>query len=118
MRTTSMQNTFVPLNERYFCTQSAKWDPNNNFPTLLNLTGSQFDAGPLLDNTHTPRGAKKAITLERAFNHVPWMYNRTASEGFDPKIISKDKAKSKILRKIIRGSRSRSRSKSGLKKRN
>ena len=113
-RTTSVRHEPVPLDERYFATQSAKWDPNTFYPSLLNKTGTKYEAGPLLDNTHTPRGAKKAITLDRAFNRVPWMYNRTASENFSSLVIGKDKAKSKVLRKIRKRSRTRSRSKSGL----
>lgn len=110
----SMQQT-IPLDQRYFCTNSEKWDPNNFFPTLLGKTGTKFASPPLLDNTHTPRGAKKAITLERAFDRVCWMHNRTSSEGFDQFTIKRDQNKSKMLKKIRRaGSRTRSRSKSKL----
>jgi hypothetical protein len=47
---------------RYLATNSLKWDPNNFMPTLLN------SEKPLLDNSNTPRGAKRAITLERTFD--------------------------------------------------
>ena len=82
MRTTSVRHEIIPLDQRYFATNSLKWDQNNFYPSLLGKTGGPFEAGPLLDNTHTPRGAKKAITLERAFDRVPWMHNRTAVESF------------------------------------
>ena len=76
----------------------------------MGKTGSVFDAAPLLDNTHTPRGAKKAITLERSFDRLPWMHNRNTMNDFSQAIVLKDKNKSKVLRKIIKKSRSRSRS--------
>ena len=112
MRTTSQRHEITPLDQRYFATNPLKWDQNNFYPSLLGKTGSVYDAAPLLDNTHTPRGAKKAITLERSFDRVPWMHNRTGMESFSTAVINKDKNKSKVLRKIIKKSRSRSRSKS------
>lgn len=62
-------------------------------PTLLNSDK------PLIDNTNTPRGAKRAITLERSFDKFAWMYNRTTLDKFDGTQIAKDKGKSKILKK-------------------
>lgn len=47
---------------RYTATNSKKWDPNNFLPSLLNKTK------PLDDKTLTPRGQKKAITLDRCFD--------------------------------------------------
>lgn len=47
---------------RYTATNSLKWDPNNFLPKLLTKTK------PLNDTTHTPRGTKKKITLERCFD--------------------------------------------------
>jgi len=105
-RQSSVKHEPIPLDQRYFATNTAKWDPNTFYPSLLGKTGSVFDAAPLNDNTHTPRGAKKAITLERAFNRVPWMYNRTSSENFSSIVIGKDKLKSKMLRKIRKRSKS------------
>lgn len=61
---------------RYTATNSLKWDPNNFMPTLLH------DTAPLNDVTLTPRGQKRAITLERCFDKQPWMYNRTQSAHF------------------------------------
>lgn len=82
--------------QRYLATNSLKWDPNNFMPTLLH--GEK----PLLDNTNTPRAAKRAITLERSFDNFAWMYNRTTLDRFDGFQIGKDKHKSKILKKVIR----------------
>lgn len=76
---------------------SLKWDPNNFMPTLLH--GEK----PLLDNSNTPRGAKRAITLERSFDTFAWMYNRNTLEGFNNGFqIAKDKNKSKVLKKQIK----------------
>lgn len=58
-------------------TNSLKWNPNSFMPTLLN------SEKPLLDNTNTPRAAKRAITLERSFDKFAWMYNRTTLDKFD-----------------------------------
>jgi hypothetical protein len=66
------------LKERYLATNSKKWDPNNFFPKLLGT----INVDPLLDNTNTPRGVKKAITLDRCFDKQPWIYNRTESSNF------------------------------------
>lgn len=78
-------------------TNSLKWDPNNFMPTLLH------SEKPLLDNTNTPRAAKRAITLERSFDKFAWMYNRNTLENFNNGFqITKDKNKSKILKKQIR----------------
>jgi hypothetical protein len=68
-------------------------------PTLLH--GEK----PLLDNTNTPRGSKRAITLDRCFDKFAWMYNRTSPDRFDGHQIGKDKQKSKILRKQLKKSR-------------
>lgn len=56
---------------RYTATNSLKWNPNNFLPTIIH------DTKPLNDTTHTPRGTKRAITLERTFDKQPWIYNRT-----------------------------------------
>ena len=54
------------------------WKPNDFFPNLLSTTK------PLLDRTHTPRGALRAITLERNFAHEKWLYNKKDMDLFDP----------------------------------
>ena len=78
-------------------TNPLKWNPNNFAPTLL-----QQNYIPLNDNTNTPRGAKKAITLERSFDRFAFMYNRTNMESFSGigcVQIEKDKQRSKVLKK-------------------
>ena len=62
---------------------------------------------PLLDNSNTPRSAKKAITLERVFDHDVWVYNKTSLDDFAK--TAKDVKKGKSLkRKIMRKQRQRS----------
>ena len=46
-------------------------------PTLLGKVT------PQLDNTNTPRGAKRAITLERSFDKFAWMYTRNNLDTLD-----------------------------------
>jgi len=58
-----------------------------------------------MDNTMTPRGQKKAITLERSFDKFAFMYNRNNMEAFSGVgsfQVPKDKQRSKILKKQIR----------------
>ena len=90
---------------KYMATNSKKWNPNNFFPTLLGAGPPNYEDSnlrPLLDNSNTPRGAKKAMTLERNFDTFAWMYNRTHSENFASEQIKRDHNKSKVLRKQIR----------------
>ena len=49
------------------------WEPNN-------FTMQQFTKQTplLLDRTHTPRGTKRAITLERTFDKDIWLYNKAS----------------------------------------
>ena len=79
-------------------TNPLKWTPNSFLPTLLGNTS------PLLDGTHTPRGAKRAITLERSFDKNAWMYNRNTMDNFNPKgsAMLNDLERNKILKKIIK----------------
>jgi hypothetical protein len=57
-----------------------------------------------LDNSNTPRGAKRAITLDRNFDNYAWMYNRKHGDSFKlgSDTIKKDKEKSKMLKKLLR----------------
>ena len=56
---------------------------------------------PLLDNSNTPRAAKKAITLERNFDHDIWVYNKTSLDDFS--LAAKDAKRGKSMkRKIMR----------------
>ena len=56
-----------------------KWTPNNHVPMVLR------EETPLLDNSNTPRGAKRKITLERSFDRFAFMYTRNSPDSFDPK---------------------------------
>lgn len=51
-----------------------------------------------MDNTHTPRGSRKAITLDRAFDHDPWIYNKSGLTLLSEAV--KDKDKAKILKRL------------------
>ena len=55
---------------------------------------------PLLDRTHTPRGALRAITLERNFAHEKWLYNKKDMDAFDPGQSKRDIERSKTLKRI------------------
>ena len=66
-------------------TTTNKWSPNKHLPNLLK------SAAPLLDNTNTPRGAKKEMSLGRTFDNNPWIYNRKSSEDFSGFQLKKDK---------------------------
>lgn len=76
---------------------SKKWDPNSFFPCLLGKNEK-----PMYEGQLTPRGAKKSMTLERAFDHQPWIYNRSTCDRFDGDTVLHDKAKSKLLKKKLR----------------
>jgi len=79
-------------------TNSLVWKPNDSLPTLLSKSKA------LNDRTHTPRGATKAISLERAFDTHAWMYNRKAMDSFDPEChaMQNDLKRGKVLKKIIK----------------
>ena len=75
-----------------------KWTPNNYLPNLLNKVS------PLNDNSHTPRSAKRIISLERTNDKFAWMYTRNNLEALDAKgdAIKFDKDKSKTLKKLLK----------------
>ena len=58
---------------RYLATNPKVWYPNQQSPKKTN----EINIEPLLDTSFTPRGAKKEITLDRCFDNLPWMYNRS-----------------------------------------
>lgn len=72
------------------------WKPNDFFPNLLR------NEKPLLDRTHTPRGALRAITLERNFAHEKWLYNKKDMDAFDPGQSKKDIERSRTLKRITK----------------
>ena len=72
------------------------WKSNNHWPKLLNNTK------PLLDRTHTPRGALRAITLERNFAREKWLYNKQDMDLFDPSKSKRDVERSKSLKRLAK----------------
>jgi hypothetical protein len=84
---------------------NAKWDPNNFHLNLLQNTK------PLLDNTNTPRAAKKAITLERCFDRDLWVYNKSGLGNFAE--AAKDAKRGKQVGKMIRKKKRQQRSGKG-----
>jgi len=72
------------------------WTPNDFFPKLLKETK------PLLDRTHTPRGALRSITLERNFAAEKWLYNKKDMHEFNPNVSKREIERSKTLKRITR----------------
>jgi len=72
------------------------WKSNSFFPKLISETK------PLLDRTHTPRGALRAITLERNFAREKWLYNKKDMDLFDPRKSKKDIERSKSLKRLAK----------------
>lgn len=70
------------------------WRPNGFYPTLISQTK------PLLDRTHTPRGALRAVTLERNFAKEKWLYNKKDMDAFNPDQSKRDIERSKTLKRI------------------
>ena len=62
-----------PLFETKVTRSDRVWEPNNT-------TMQQFQQKTplLLDRTHTPRGTKRAIALERTFDRDIWVYNKNS----------------------------------------
>ena len=72
------------------------WKPNNFSLSVISPTK------PLLDRTHTPRGALRAITLERNFAREKWLYNKKDMSDFNPAASKRDMERSKTLKRITR----------------
>jgi len=72
------------------------WKPNDFYGKVIT------DTMPLLDRTHTPRGALRCITLERNFAPEKWLYNKNSMSGFDPNVSKKEIERSKTLKRITR----------------
>lgn len=87
----------VRSQDPYKATNSKKWNPNSFLPNLL-----AKNEVPMHDGQLTPRGVKKAMTLDRGFDHHPWIYNRSTCDRFDGDTVASDKVKAKMLRKKLR----------------
>ena len=72
------------------------WQPNGFFPSLLSPTK------PLLDRTNTPRGALRAITIDRTFTKEKWLYNKKDLDEFNPNQSKKEIDRSKSLRRLTK----------------
>lgn len=86
----------VSYKDRYFPCNSLVWNPNDFLPDFLSRTR------PLLDRTHTPRSAKKAISLERIFDKEIWIPTTKHMNMLTQGIIDKDKKKGKQIARMIR----------------
>ena len=69
---------------------SSEWKHNSFAPGVFRMTS------PLLDNSNTPRGAKRLITLERNLDKDPWIHNKSDLGNFEE--AKKDKKKAKLLK--------------------
>ena len=70
------------------------WRSNSFMPDILSVVP------PLNDRSNTPRGALRAITLDRNFSKEKWLYNKNQLDGFDPEKSKRDLERSKTLKKI------------------
>jgi len=77
-----------------------KWAPNN-FATKL-IENLYTETPRLLDRSNTPRGAARAITLDRNFSNKKWLYNKSTRDHFDPNQTKIELDRSKKLRRLTR----------------
>jgi len=77
-----------------------KWAPNN-FATKL-IENLYTETPRLLDRSNTPRGAQRAITLDRNFSNKKWLYNKSTRDHFDPNQTKIELDRSKKLRRLTR----------------
>ena len=81
------------------------WNPNNYSLNLI-----QGKTPLLLDRTHTPRGTKKAITLERTFDKDIWVYNKRSLDELASSTLKDVKRGKMYKKKIMKIKRQRSKS--------
>lgn len=94
---TSTDGKTFPLFETKVTRSDRVWSPNT---FSLNLMQTQTPM--LLDRSNTPRGAKKAITLERTFDKDIWVYNKKSMDELATST-AKDVKRGKFYkRKIMR----------------
>ena len=75
-KTDRKANRSVQPKDRYMPVNPLIWAPNDHQIDHPN------DTKPLLDRTHTPRGAKKAISLSRVFDKELWIPSRKTRDFF------------------------------------
>ena len=73
------------------------WLHNNFAPKTL-----EEETPRLLDRTSTPRGAMRAITLDRHFSTKKWLYNKNTCDHFNPNDAKKERARSMALKRLTR----------------
>jgi hypothetical protein len=76
---------------------SMVWTHNNFLPKTL-----QTMTPRLLDRTNTPRGANRAITLDRNYSTKKWLYNKSTCDHFDPNAAKKERNRSVALKRLTR----------------
>ena len=84
-----------PLFETKVTRSDRVWEPNN-----FTMQQLQHKTPLLLDRTHTPRGAKRAITLERTFDKDVWVYNKNSLDDLQTSTV-RDIKKGKAYKKRI-----------------
>lgn len=94
-----------PLFETKVTRTDRVWSPNN-----FSMNQLQTKTPMLLDRSNTPRGAQRAITLERTFDKDIWVYNKKSLDELATST-QKDVKRGKFYkRKIMRIRRKRSKS--------
>ena len=82
--------------ERYMAVNPLIWAPNDHeieYPS---------DTKPLNDRTHTPRGARKSISLSRVFDKELWIPSKKIAGLFTGEAVDKDVKKGKWVAKMNR----------------
>lgn len=64
----------VPKESTYLPGTNGVFYPIKNYPEFIS------EMKPLLDRTHTPRHAQRAISLPRNFSNHRWLYNKTTCD--------------------------------------
>lgn len=100
---TTTDGKSFPLFETKVTRTDRVWNPNT---FSLNLVQSQTPL--LLDRSNTPRGAQRAITLERTFDKDIWVYNKKTMDELASSTAIDVKRGKFYKRKIMRIKRKRS----------
>ena len=74
---------------------SLKWNPNSFTPKVIG------EVTPLLDRTHTPRSATKAIALKRSSSKELWFPNKHQCEDLEA-AVTRDEERGKWLNRMVR----------------
>ena len=85
--------------DRYIAVNPLKWNPNDFVPDII------FNTTALNDKTHTPRGAKRAISLGRTFDKDTWVPTKKYPDDLCGFPIAKDQKKGKQIAKMMKKKR-------------